>query len=75
MVKLSAAQKRVMKWLGYGWSASPHNSSSSFEVNGQKVCNIDTLTSLKNKGLVKETENGQWVATDEGVSLTGRLCL
>lgn len=74
MTQLSAAQKRVMKWLGYGWSAQ-RSHGTTFEVNGQRICNLDTMTSLKKKGLIVETKTGTWEATEEGKSLTGRLCL
>lgn len=74
MIKLSEPQKRVMKWLGYGWKAT-RMSGIAFEVNGQKICNLDTLTALRHKGLVVEEKPNIWVATEEGRNLTGQLCL
>lgn len=72
--KLSAAQQRVMKWLGYGWQAQP-GAGASIMVNGQRVCNVDTMTALKRAGLVEQDDQRCWKATDEGRSLTARLCL
>lgn len=72
--KLSAAQQRVMKWLGYGWEAQP-GAGASIMVNGQRICNVDTMTALKRVGLVEQDAQRCWKATDEGRSLTARLCL
>lgn len=73
-MSLSKPQARVMKWLGHGWKAVPIT-ASTFEVNGKKICNIDTLYSLQRKGLVVEDDCKCWAATEEGKSLTRRLCL
>lgn len=73
-VKLTAPQARVMKMLGHGWTATPIT-ASTFQVNGKKICNIDTLFSLQRKGLVAQDEKKCWSATEEGKSLTRRLCL
>lgn len=72
--KLSNAQRRVMKWLGYGWEGQP-GPGSSIMVNGQRICNIDTITALQNAGLVEQDDSHCWKATKEGQELTGRLCL
>lgn len=72
--KLSTAQKRVMKWLGRGWEAFP-GCGVTVLVNGQRICNVDTITALIRIGLVEKTETPSWKATQEGRELTGRLCL
>jgi hypothetical protein len=72
--KLSDAQKRVMKWLGYGWTSEP-GAGSSIMVNGKRICNVDTMTALSRAGLARQNEHGCWEATEEGRAVTGRLCL
>lgn len=80
--KLSEAQRRVMKWLGYGWTTEP-GAGSSILANGQRICNVDTLMSLQRMGLVEQLEGagpngklvGQWKATKEGCAVTIQLGL
>jgi len=80
--KLSEAQRRVMKWLGYGWTSEP-GAGMAIHVNGKRLCNVDTLMALKRLGLVEQLDGpgpngklvGQWKATEEGRALTRRLCL
>ncbi|MDA8093302.1 MAG: hypothetical protein M0T84_05205 [Betaproteobacteria bacterium] len=79
-VKLSEAQRRVMKWLGYGWKSEP-GAGMAIHVNGKRICNVDTLFALQRMGLVEQIEDhglkqvGQWQATEAGRKLTGQLCL
>lgn len=79
-VKLSETQRRVMKWLGNGWTSEP-GAGMAIHVNGKRLCNVDTLFALERLGLVEQIERmglkqvGQWKATDAGAELTRRLCL
>lgn len=79
-IKLSEAQRRVMKWLGYGWKTEP-GAGMAIHVNGKRICNVDTMYALRRHGLVEQlTDNGrnlvgQWKATESGSLLTRRLCL
>jgi hypothetical protein len=67
--KLTAAQKRVMEWMSKGWSASMNN-RNSIEINGKRVCNVDTITVLIRAGLVKEDGRWSWKATEAGCAWT-----
>lgn len=40
MTKLTEAQKRVLKWIGHGWTTEP-GSGSAVMVNGMRVCNTN----------------------------------
>lgn len=79
-VKLSEAQRRVMKWLGYGWTSEP-GAGMAIHVNGKRICNVDTLHALERLGLVEQVvirgrkAIGEWQATQAGRAITGRLCL
>lgn len=53
--KLSPAQERVMEWLNGGWDAHTY-SGAAIEINGQRVCNLDTMEALIRKGLVVRTD-------------------
>jgi hypothetical protein len=74
-MKLSDAQKRVMKWLGKGWTSVP-GGGMSIHVNGARICNVDTLKPLERMGLVEQLTQdghklvGQWQATQAGKNLT-----
>lgn len=72
--KLTEAQKRVMKWLGHGWTAEPAN-GSAIHINGQRRCNIDTMMSLKRAGYVVQDDLRCWKATPEGCAITEELGL
>lgn len=78
--RLSEVQRRVMKWLGYGWETEP-GAGMAIHVNGKRICNVDTLHALQRRGLVEQKETagrksiGEWKATQAGRELTGRLCL
>lgn len=74
VAKLSEAQRRVMRCLGRGGEAQP-GVGSAVMVNGQRICNIDTMTSLARAGLVHQDKQRCWSATDAGRSITGRLGL
>ena len=74
MAKLTAAQKRVMSWLGKGWTGRPAH-GSVIEVNGQRICNVDTMMALSRLGLVIKDGNGQWAATEAGKKLTAEAGL
>lgn len=58
-MKLTNAQKRVMMWLGKGWTSEP-GAGTSIHVNGSRICNVDTLKALERMGLVGVIrENGK----------------
>lgn len=68
--KLSPAQKKVMHWLSQGWGARVSH-GSAVEINGERVCNVDTMTALMRLGLVeRESQAPYWVATAEGRKLS-----
>lgn len=66
--KLSPTQTRVMDWISRGWGARASH-GSAVEINGQRVCNVDTMAALSRHGLVVREENGYWRATDAGRKL------
>ena len=74
-MKLTDAQKRVMKWLGNGWTSEP-GPGASIHVNGARICNVDTLHALERLGLVEQRAvdgrklSGAWQATQAGKNLT-----
>lgn len=78
--KLSEAQRRILKWLGYGWESEP-GAGMAIHVNGKRICNCDTLHALERMGLVEQVEInglkqvGQWRATEAGSQLTRQMCL
>lgn len=79
-IKLTEAQRRVMKWLGHGWESEP-GAGMAIHVNGKRICNVDTMFALQRHGLVEQLQAhgrnlvGQWKATEAGAALTRRLCL
>ncbi len=66
--KMSDAQKRVMAWMSKGWSARQAH-GCAVHINGQRVCNIDTMTALERAGYVERDSRWSWVATDAGRAL------
>lgn len=78
--KLSEVQRRVLKWLGHGWTSEP-GAGMAIHVNGKRCCNVDTMFALQRLGLVEQVSDrglklvGQWKATKEGTDLTRRLNL
>lgn len=78
--KLTDAQHRAMKWLGYGWKSEP-GAGMAIHVNGKRICNVDTMFALQRQGLVEQISDrgqklvGQWQATVAGAALIRRLCL
>lgn len=68
--KLSPAQQRVMLWLSQGWGARVSH-GNAVEINGQRVCNVDTMTVLSRMGLVeRESRPPYWMATAAGRRLS-----
>lgn len=67
--QLTAAQKRVMGWMSKGWSAE-RSTTGSININGKRVCNIDTITALINAGLVEEDGRRSWKSTQAGRAWT-----
>lgn len=72
--KLTAAQRKVMKWLGYGWEAHP-GAGALLMVNGQSICTLSTMKALERSGYVEKDDQSCWRTTASGRSVTGRLCL
>lgn len=79
-MKLTEAQRRVLKWLGHGWESEP-GAGMAIHVNGQRICNVDTMVALSRLGFVEQKMTGghkavgEWKATQAGRDITGRLCL
>lgn len=73
-IKLSEAQKRVMKWIGKGWTTEPGPGSTVY-VNGSRICNTDTMMTLYRAGLAEKDGRGCWSATPAGKGLTKELGL
>ncbi len=73
-MQLSEAQKRVMKWLGKGWTAEPGN-GASLKINGERICNLDTMMALYRMGLAQKDDRGSWTATASGKTFTEQLGL
>lgn len=73
-MKLSAAQKRVLKWIGHGWKSNP-GAGSSVLINGQRICNSDTMMALDRQGLASKDDDGCWSATPSGKTITTQLGL
>jgi hypothetical protein len=68
--KLTDAQQRVMLWLSQGWGARVSH-GSAVEVNGKRICNVDTMSALERLGLVeRESRPPYWMATAEGRKLS-----
>lgn len=74
MKKLTNAQRRVLQWIGKGWSGY-RGAGTTVHVNGKRICNIDTMTALQREGLVEQDENGTWKATPRGEERTTELGL
>lgn len=71
-IRLSDAQRRVMRWLEGGWITEP-GAGMSIHVNGKRICNVDTMFALQRLGLVEQVDGhgpngkltGQWKATEK----------
>lgn len=70
--KLSPAQVRVMRWLSQGWIAQS-GGGSTVHINGERVCNTDTMMALYRAGFVTRIDNICWQATPAGLALRERL--
>lgn len=69
-LKLTKAQQRVMDWLSQGWGARVSH-GAAVEINGTRVCNVDTMTTLVRLGLAeRETRAPYWMATEAGRMLS-----
>lgn len=64
-MKLSEAQKKVMNWIGQGWTGEP-GVGASIHINGKRVCNVDTMMVLLRSGLAQKDSSGRWTATETG---------
>lgn len=51
-MKLSKAQAEVMEWANGGWLIR-RSHGSVVEVNGHRLCRIDTMTALERLGLIE----------------------
>lgn len=63
--RLSSAQARVMAMLGRGWTARVAH-GSAVHINGERACNVDTMTALERMGLVERDSQWAWKATRLG---------
>lgn len=74
MARLTEAQKRVMSWIGKGWTAR-RSHGTVIEVNGKRVCNEDTMMALYRMGVAQQAQEGTWAATESGKNLVAQLGL
>lgn len=74
MTKITEAQKRVLRWIGHGWTTEL-GAGSAVMVNGMRICNADTMMALKRSGLASKDALGCWSATDSGKTITAQLGL
>ena len=58
MKKLTPVQERVMKWIDGGWAVC--FDGRRIKVNGNKICNLDTVIALENKGLIVRFDRRFW---------------
>lgn len=65
-IKLTAAQKRVMQIMSHKWSVVQQNGCAVY-INGQRICNIDTMTVLERHGLIEKADRWTWRATQAGL--------
>ena len=57
--KLTSRQQAVMDKMLNGWTAvQTHGNAVS--INGNHVCNIDTMTVLARRGLVRKINRWEW---------------
>jgi hypothetical protein len=63
-----------MKWLGNGWEAQP-GAGAALMVNGERICNTDTMMSLYRKGLARQDNRRCWRATESGKTIAAQLGL
>lgn len=68
VTKLTEAQKRVMAWIGKGWTTEPVPGSAVM-VNDKRICNTDTMMALYRAGLAIKDDRGCWAATESGKSI------
>lgn len=67
-VRLTAAQARVLALLKDGKMAGPGN-GSAIQIEGFRVCNIDTMTTLERlKLVIRNPEDRTWKATLAGLT-------
>lgn len=65
-VKLTKKQAEVMKWVDGGHQIIRTSLLlGSFEVNGKKLCNLDTIKALEKLGLIKQIGQRTWYRTEE----------
>lgn len=64
---LTKAQDRVMPLMSRRWPASVAG-SGAIHINGERVCNIATMTVLERFGLVEKDTRWTWKATPEGLA-------
>lgn len=66
---LTEAQERVMALMSRRWPAEMSGTGSlSVNINGQRVCNVDTMTVLERLGLVERDTRWTWKATAAGLN-------
>ena len=68
-MKLSALQQKVMSMMSKGWSANQAYGSAVC-INGDRVCNINTILALEKRGLVERKSMWVWRATEAGRAAT-----
>ncbi|MYM92644.1 hypothetical protein [Duganella vulcania] len=73
-MELTDAQRRVLQWIGNGWTTEPGGGARVL-VNGKRICNTDTMMALARAGLAVKDDRGCWSATGKGKSVAGQLSL
>ena len=64
---LTKAQERVMVMMSRRWPAE-QSGSMAVHINGQRVCNTDTMAVLERLGLVEKDTRWTWKATPAGLA-------
>lgn len=63
---LTPAQERVMTLMSRRWPAE-QSGTLAVHINGQRVCNVDTMKVLERRGLVVKDTRWSWKATEAGL--------
>ena len=53
-----------MRWAKGGWTLYTEY-GSTVTVNGQRICNLDTILALVRMGLIEQVEQWGWRATEK----------
>lgn len=65
--KLSSVQEEVMRWLRGGWTARVVY-GAAVHINGERVCNLDTMEALIKRGLVVRSDRWTFRAASDATN-------